>query len=363
MGKKRTKINLAMCLPRHLVVKDVDDVLYRIGLCLTSVKEQPIRLSVDNPMLAFAVVSIFTIEKVVTCSLSDNHELIFRMFGSTGHLMGLRLYLDLCFIFCSILTLVSQLIYYYNYKEEVCPTFLRLFSMMSGTIPPKALGLTDPEVVVRMCRQSKKWFTFLKWHNDYWMTFLSPLFVLSFYYYKTTLFETIIFGIPNAIQFTLWVRYYWNIFFYQFLVFRFLCSYLKIKIKALNAMANHMTRNRKFLGVWKLIGSYHSIADEIHEYNTTYWSKFLLNFWLTYGLTVILLLYIALFIYIELITKFISCYVFLAFVTSFLMLILKASSVNHWAECSHVRIASLYVYYSLHNRHSKNLRLFTKFKV
>ena len=118
-----------------------------------------------------------------------------------------------------------------------------------------------------------------------------------------------------------------------------------------------------FLEVWKLIGSYHSIADEIHEYNTTYWSKFLLNFWLTYGLTVILLLYIALFIYIESITKFISCYVFLAFVTSFLMLILKASSVSHSVKCSHVRIASLYVSYSLHNRHPKTSRLFTKFKL
>ena len=35
MSKKRAKINLAMCLPEHFVVKDVDDVLYRIGLCLT----------------------------------------------------------------------------------------------------------------------------------------------------------------------------------------------------------------------------------------------------------------------------------------------------------------------------------------
>ena len=352
-----------MCLPRHLVVKDVDDVLYRIGLCLTSVKEQPKRWLVDNPLLAFAVLSLFTSEKVITCSLSEDNELVFRMLASTGHFLGIRLYFDLYFFLCSVLTLGSQLIYYYNYKQEVCPTFLRLFSMMSGTIPPKALGLTDPEVVVRMCRQSKKWFTFLKWHNDYWMTFLSPLFILPFYYYKTTFLETIIFGIPNAIHFTLWCRYYWNIFFYQFLVFHYMCSYLKTKIKALNATAKQMTRSRKLVGVWKLIRSYHSIADEINEYNTTYWSLFLLNFWLSYGLTVILLLYIDLFIYMVLITKFILYYVLFAFVTSFLMLILKASSVNHWAKCSHVRIASLYVSYSLYNRQPKNSRLFTKFKV
>ena len=63
MCKKRKKINLAMCLPRHLVVKDVDDVLYRIGLCLTSVKEEPKRSLVDNPLLVFAVLSVFTRKK------------------------------------------------------------------------------------------------------------------------------------------------------------------------------------------------------------------------------------------------------------------------------------------------------------
>ena len=300
---------------------------------------------------------------MITCCLSEDNELVFRMLASTGHFLGIRLYYDLYFFLCSVLTHGSQLIYYYNYTEEVCPTFLRVFSMMSGAKPPKALGLTDPEVVVRMCRQLKKWLTLLKWHNDYWITFLSPFYMLSVYYYKTTFIETIIFGIPNAIHFTLWGRYYWNIFFYQFLIFHYMCSYLKTKIKALNATTERMTRRRIVVRIRELIRSYHSIADEMHEYNTTYWSKFLLNFWLSYGLTVILLLYIDLFISMELINKFIMYYVLFAFLTSFLMLILKASSVNHWAKCSHVRIASLYVSYSPHNRHPKNSRLSTKFKV
>ena len=202
-------MNPEECLLKHLVVKDVDDVLYRIGLCLTSVKEQPIRRSIDNPMLAFVITLIFMMEKVITCSLSEDNQLVFQMLGSNVQLLGIRIH-DLFFILCSLLSLVSQLIYYFNHKQRVCPTFLRLFRMMSGAVPPKDLGLTNPEVVVRLCRQSVKWFRLLRYHNDYWIEFLAAVFVFSVYYYKTTFIEVLIFGIPNAIHFTLWARYYWK---------------------------------------------------------------------------------------------------------------------------------------------------------
>ena len=168
--------------------------------------------------------------------------------------------------------------------------------MMSGTVPLKDLGLTNPEVVVRLCREAVKWFRLLRYHNDYWIIFMTPVFNLLVYYYKTTFFELLVFGIPNAILFTLCARYYWNFFFYQFFIFHLLCNYLMIKIKALNAIAERITRSQKLVRIRELIRSYHSIADEIHEYNVSYWSKFLLNFWLSYGLTVILLLYIIFFV-------------------------------------------------------------------
>ena len=53
------KLNPEKCLPIHLVVRDLDDVLYRVGLCLTSVKEKAIRLSIDNPLFAFVITSLF----------------------------------------------------------------------------------------------------------------------------------------------------------------------------------------------------------------------------------------------------------------------------------------------------------------
>ena len=363
MKESIPKISPEKCLPNQIVVKDVDDVLYRIGLCLTSVRERPKRLPIDSPMFAFAITSIFMMERVITCCIGEDNELVFRMLASTGYFLGIRVYFDIFFILCSILSAGSQVINYWNYKQGIDPTFLRLFRMMSGDVPPKELGLTDSEVVVRLCRRSAKWFKLLAIHNTYWIPFLSSLFVLSVFYYNTTSLELLLYGIPNTIHFTLWGRYYWNFFFYQFLIFHFLCTYLIIKIKALDATARQMTRSGNSVRIRELIGSYHSIANEIVEYNATYWSKFFINFWLSYGLTIILVLYMIIYISMEPITKFIVIYVWLAFVFSFLFFIFKSSSVNQSANDSHNTIASLFSSYSRHSSHLKNTRLSNKIKV
>ena len=150
--------------------------------------------------------------------------------------------------------------------------------MMSGAVPPKDLGLTNPEVVVRLCREAVKWFRLLGYHNDYWITFMTPVFNLLVYYYKTTFFELSVFGIPNAILFTLWARYYWNFFFYQFFIFHFLCTYLMIKIKAFNATAKGMNRSRKLVRIRELI----RITRSLMRYTNTM-SLIGRNFCLTSG--------------------------------------------------------------------------------
>ena len=121
-----------------MIVPYVDDILYRIGLCMTSMRERPIRRPLDHPFCAFIVCTIFLVTKVITCSLSDDNRTIFLLLGSIEYLIGIRQHLDMFYILCSILGICSQLIYYYNYKMGITPTFLRLFQMMSGLVPPKA---------------------------------------------------------------------------------------------------------------------------------------------------------------------------------------------------------------------------------
>ena len=152
--KPKSKFNPNKCLPRHMIVPDVDDCLYRIGLCMTSVRERPIRRPLDHPFCAFIIVSIFLVQRVITCSLSDDNRLVFITLGSTGYLLGIRRHCDMFFILCSIFAIISQLIYYYNYKMRITPTFLRLFQMMSGLVPPKAIGLTDERFVLKLTKRT-----------------------------------------------------------------------------------------------------------------------------------------------------------------------------------------------------------------
>ena len=303
------------------------------------------------------------IEKVVTCCLSEDKEQMFRMLGSIGHFLRIRVHFDFSFILCSILSIVSQVINYQNYRQRIFPTYLPLFRMMSGVIPPKALGLSDPEEVVRLCRRAAIRFSFVRYHNAYWLPLFTTSFSLMLYYNNTTFFEILMYGIPNTILFNFWGRIFWNIFFYQFLIFHFLCSYLIIKIEALNASAGQMICNQKLVRIRELIRSYHSIAVEINEYNVSYWSKFLLNFWLTFGLIVVILLYTFIFVSMPFIIEFVVVYVLIAYITSFLMLIFKASSVNQSANNSYLKTNYLFVFYIGHNSHCKKSGLLTIFKV
>src|ERR1700742_1881880 len=84
------KFDPKKCLPPELVVESVDDILYRIGLCFTSVRDRPKRHIIDHPFIAFIISSIFLIERLITVLLSDRYDRIFIVLGDTGYFIGLR---------------------------------------------------------------------------------------------------------------------------------------------------------------------------------------------------------------------------------------------------------------------------------
>ena len=137
-----SEIDPNKCLPPELTVESVDDILYRIGLSFDSIRDRPKRKFIDHPLIAFTVVIIFMIERLITVSVSDKNELIIRALGETGYFIGVRREFGTYFIVICVLILSSQMIYYYNYRNGIKPTFLRLFQLMAGLVPPKAIGLT-----------------------------------------------------------------------------------------------------------------------------------------------------------------------------------------------------------------------------
>ena len=350
------------CLPKELTVESVDDILYRIGLCLTSVRDRPKRRLIDHPVVVFVFMTLFLTLRLSTITLDDDNELIFKVVGDPGHVIGVRREFGLYVILASVLALSSQLIYYNNYRNGVKPTFLRVFQMMSGLVPPKSLGLTDEKEIGIVVEKTRK----LKSIVEFQINFVSCMAFAYFpacYLAQGQFYDGLIYGLPYVVASTLWVYYFWNIFLFQFVCFYLICLYLKIKINSLNESLLEMKRRKRFIRIRETLQSFDSLYSEINEYNTTFWSKFLAVFWLTFGLVIILLLYVTIFVSFSSIIKFmfIDCLIFI--VISFLFLIFTASSVNYCANKSYKTLNSLIISYSKHNKHFHYTRIVTNLKV
>ena len=115
--------------------------------------------------------------------------------------------------------------------------------------------------------------------------------LITCYLIKTNLFDTICYGIPNAIIFPFFMIYLFNFVTYQFLIFYIICLYLNMKINSLNERLLEMQRRKRFIRIREILQSFDSIYSEIDEYNTTFWSKILFFFCTILGSAVVFILY------------------------------------------------------------------------
>ena len=91
------------------------------------------------------------------------------------------------------------------------------------------------------------------------------------------------------------------------------------------------------------------LNTELNEYNASFWSKILINFWLIYSSFIILVLYNSLFTSMDIIVKLIYDYVCILFVMLFLFVIFTASSVNSEANKSYKLLNQLMAINVRHN--------------
>src|SRR5689334_304491 len=129
-------INLNEVLPEVLTIGSIDTILYRIGLPLDSEGNGLKRYF--RPLFVFAFLSIFLVKELIVLSLSEENDHIFKVLGTLGYLLGLRIHGSLVIILFTTLTLSSQWIYYQNNRNGIKPTFLGVFQMMSGLVTPKS---------------------------------------------------------------------------------------------------------------------------------------------------------------------------------------------------------------------------------
>ena len=325
---KMSRIKANTVLPRELVTLSVDDLLYEIGLCLTSVRERPKRRAIDSPIVIAIVCWLYMVLRIASILIDNNEHGWLLLVGSFGHYIGLKYHFNVFLIFGILLIITSQLIYYYNYKRGIKPTFVRVFQVMSGLVTPSSVGLYRETDITRLLRY-RIFFVLLHYNNCYLFPCASFLIQFLITFINESFSYLIIYIILSSIHLMYCGYIVINFITYQTLYLHIICTYLELRIKSLNNILLEMKKQNYFLKIRTILRTYDRIYREINEYNTTYWSKFLANIWIIFGMINIILIFIAIFVKINIIIRLIFIYILIVSISLFHFIFSKVCSLNH----------------------------------
>jgi len=213
----------------------------------------------------------------------EENENVFFWIGDFTFYLKIRTHCNIGLISFFFSTLVNQLLHYNQHKNNKIPTYLKPFAMMSGLVPPRAIGLTNPEKIMKMMRNSRMYFTLC----EYCIKITIRLFalvaiLLPFVLYKTI--PSIVFlGLPYGILFGLGCYHSFSIYLWQLVYFHTICYYIKIKLRQVRIEVCRKIYKKKAINdftVMETIQTLNSVYKEITSYNKNYWYKYLFWIWL-----------------------------------------------------------------------------------
>jgi hypothetical protein len=162
-------------LPQNIIIDSEYSRLYRIGLSLISTNNDR-RHPIHNPWLVFCVNVIVIIKSIISLLLPESNDRLFVYYRDFSQFIGFRFHVNITLILFNFLALTSQLIHFYNYKNGIKPTYLKVFAMMSGLVSPKSVGLTNKEEIIKLLKRSKLSLIVCKLNIE----FIIPLVTIAF---------------------------------------------------------------------------------------------------------------------------------------------------------------------------------------
>jgi hypothetical protein len=315
-------------LPPNIILNHENN-LYKIGLNLTSsgIKKRSI---FNNPLLIFSLNVVIVIKSIISLLLTEENENLLIITGDFAYILHMRIHANICIILFFLLCLISQLLYFYNFKNDIEPTYFKVFDMMSGLVSPKSIGLTDKQQIYGMVRTTKILFRICKWNNNKVIPVIAVAINLSPFVMKYSTLDTILFGIPNSLLLAFCAHNACNINIFQVVYFYLICRYIKIKFKESNDFVRQKKINNKnFL---RFIRDLDAKYSELNEFDCNFWSKYLFSIWLIFVALVNFTLYVFLFTDLNIIYMLIAGYGSVLFILIFIFIISTASSVNYEAN-------------------------------
>ncbi len=141
-------------LPQSIAFNSIDNHLYRIGLSLISRNDEK-RSRFYNPLVIFSVNVICLMKCIVSLILSEENEKLLIINGDFAHFLRSKTHVNVAGFLALLSTLIQQLIYYYNTKNNINPTYHKVYDMISGLVSPKSIGLTNGKEIYKLIKESK----------------------------------------------------------------------------------------------------------------------------------------------------------------------------------------------------------------
>jgi len=346
-------------LPKEAIITAAGSHLYRIGLSLFP-NGRVKRSLLYNPVLIFILILVVFIRSVFLLLLSDEYEYLFPYLGDFYHYFNVRVHGNSVVALFCLFSLTSQLIHYYNYKNDIKPSYLKPFEMISGLVSPKSIGLTNEAEIYKMIKYSKTLFFAIEITSIMIVPLMGFLLFLIQFSSNKSILEIFLIGIPHSIVWYIFILYTSNITNWQIVYFWLTCYYMKYKIFSVN---KNLVMNLKSS---KIFPKYHSIDSiktlnslylELSDYNSN-WSKFLFLFWITFVGVSDSLLYLSIFGRMNLLIRILFIFTVIGFDIILLLTINFASSVNSEANKSYNLLNSLMI--CLSRRHSNKTLVLSK---
>ena len=138
-------------LPQEITIKSNGNHLYRIGLSLFA-NGLTKKDRIIHPILLFIILSSVIIKCIVVILIPEEYEYLMTLIGDIFTQINLKIHGNMGTITFVTFAFLSQLLHYYEYKNNLKPTYLKVFDMISGKLSPLSIGLTNEADIHQMIK-------------------------------------------------------------------------------------------------------------------------------------------------------------------------------------------------------------------
>jgi hypothetical protein len=148
----KSDLIVTKCLPQNLRLNC--NHFYKIGLSLFSFGSETRHLFY-NPFLILFINLIYFAKSIFSLLLKEENENLFILIGDFSYFIKARIHFNGIILFVSCVALISQLLNFWYYKNNIKPTFLQPLKMISGLVSPQSIGFTNKSDIYKLLNRSK----------------------------------------------------------------------------------------------------------------------------------------------------------------------------------------------------------------